>query len=102
VSCRNAAADALAALLPACLLQLRVQKVTQGAPNKLAKIKVVRKSIARVLTVYNQNQKVCLCAPFVIACVLPSGPLPLLCIVARWGSGRHSKACVSRPVALRC
>lgn len=37
--------------------QLRVAKVTGGAPAKLAKIKVVRKSIARVLTVYNQTQK---------------------------------------------
>lgn len=40
-----------------CALQLRVSKVTGGAPSKLAKIKVVRKSIARVLTVYNQTQK---------------------------------------------
>merc|ERR1712023_148456 len=39
------------------LAQLRVSKVTGGAASKLAKIKVVRKSIARVLTVYNQNQK---------------------------------------------
>ena len=37
--------------------QLRVAKVTGGAQSKLAKIKVVRKSIARVLTVYNQTQK---------------------------------------------
>jgi len=39
------------------LTQLRVAKVTGGAASKLAKIKVVRKSIARVLTVYNQTQK---------------------------------------------
>ena len=32
-------------------------KVTGGAASKLAKIKIVRKSIARVLTVYNQTQK---------------------------------------------
>lgn len=32
-------------------------QVTGGAPNKLSKIKVVRKSIARVLTVYRQNQR---------------------------------------------
>eukprot|EP00798_Chlamydomonas_sp_ICE-L_P005403 gene5403-5627_t len=31
---------------------LRVAKVTGGAPNKLSKIKIVRKSIARVLTVF--------------------------------------------------
>jgi len=37
------------------LAALRVAKVTGGAPNKLSKIKVVRKSIARVLTVYNAN-----------------------------------------------
>ena len=36
---------------------LRVAKVTGGAPNKLSKIKVVRKSIALVLTVLSQNQK---------------------------------------------
>ena len=39
------------------LAQLRVAKVTGGAASKLAKIKVVRKNIARVLTVYNQTQK---------------------------------------------
>ena len=39
------------------LAQLRVAKVTGGAASKLAKIKVIRKSIARVLTVYNQTQK---------------------------------------------
>ena len=39
------------------LHQLRVAKVTNGAPSKLAKIGVVRKSIARVLTVYNQITK---------------------------------------------
>lgn len=31
-------------------------KVTGGAPNKLSKIKVVRLSIAQVLTVIRQNQ----------------------------------------------
>lgn len=39
------------------LAGLRVAKVTGGAANKLSKIKVVRKSIARVLTVVNQNQR---------------------------------------------
>ena len=39
------------------LAQLRVAKVTGGAAAKLAKIRVVRKSIARVLTVYNQMGK---------------------------------------------
>merc|ERR1719437_241415 len=39
------------------LSQLRVAKVSGGAASKLAKIKVVRKSIARILTVYNQKQK---------------------------------------------
>ncbi len=37
------------------LSALRVAKVTGGAPNKLSKIKIVRKSIARVLTVYRQS-----------------------------------------------
>merc|ERR550514_1884038 len=38
------------------LQQLRVAKVTGGAASKLSKIKVVRKSIARVLTVVNQKK----------------------------------------------
>merc|ERR1711966_256142 len=36
---------------------LHVAKVTGGAASKIAKIKSVRKSIARVLTVHNQQQK---------------------------------------------
>uniref|UniRef100_A0A8C0HW83 Large ribosomal subunit protein uL29 n=1 Tax=Balaenoptera musculus TaxID=9771 RepID=A0A8C0HW83_BALMU len=39
------------------LSQLRMAKVTGGAASKLSKIRVVRKSIARVLTVINQTQK---------------------------------------------
>jgi large subunit ribosomal protein L35e len=39
------------------LSSLRVAKVTGGAVSKLTKIKIVRKSIARVLTVYNQKAK---------------------------------------------
>ncbi|KAI5071321.1 hypothetical protein GOP47_0013572 [Adiantum capillus-veneris] len=39
---------------------LRVSKVTGGAPNKLSKIKVVRQSVAQVLTVLSQNQKAAL------------------------------------------
>ncbi|XP_065830293.1 large ribosomal subunit protein uL29-like [Oscarella lobularis] len=39
------------------LSQLRVVQVTGGAPSKLAKIKLVRKSIARVLTVINQTRR---------------------------------------------
>ncbi|KAI3495613.1 hypothetical protein L1887_37958 [Cichorium endivia] len=39
------------------LALLRVVKVTGGAPNKLSKIKVVRTSIAQVLTVISQTQK---------------------------------------------
>merc|ERR1712226_1786684 len=39
------------------LSQLRVAKVTGGAASKLSKIRIVRKSIARVLTVINQTQK---------------------------------------------
>jgi len=38
------------------LAALRVAKVTGGAASKLSKIKVVRKSIARVLTVINQTR----------------------------------------------
>merc|ERR1711915_406947 len=39
------------------LSQLRVAKVTGGQASKLSKICMVRKSIARVLTVMNQTQK---------------------------------------------
>mmetsp|Transcript_30440 Transcript_30440/g.76741 ORF Transcript_30440/g.76741 Transcript_30440/m.76741 type:complete len:124 (+) Transcript_30440:82-453(+) len=46
------------------LAALRVAKVTGGAPNKLSKIKVVRKSIARVLTVLSQNQRAALTSAY--------------------------------------
>jgi large subunit ribosomal protein L35e len=39
------------------LASLRVAQVTNGAPSKLAKIKVVRKDIARVLTVISQTTR---------------------------------------------
>eukprot|EP00903_Cladosiphon_okamuranus_P015411 g14234.t1 len=39
------------------LQTLRVAQVTGGAASKLAKISVVRKKIARTLTVYHQAQK---------------------------------------------
>ncbi|KAK0403077.1 hypothetical protein QR680_016705 [Steinernema hermaphroditum] len=39
------------------LASLRVAKVTGGAQSKLNKIRVVRKNIARVLTIINQTQK---------------------------------------------
>ena len=39
------------------LATLRVAKVTGGAPSKLSKIRVVRKSIARVYIVMHQKQK---------------------------------------------
>lgn len=37
------------------LSELHVAKVTDGAASKIAKIKSVRKSIARVLTVHNRE-----------------------------------------------
>jgi large subunit ribosomal protein L35e len=39
------------------LSELTVAKVTGGAASKVAKIKSVRKNIARILTVHNQQQK---------------------------------------------
>ncbi|XP_043834736.1 60S ribosomal protein L35-like [Dromiciops gliroides] len=39
------------------LSQLRVAKVTGGAASKLSKIRVVRKSVAQIMTVINQTQK---------------------------------------------
>jgi len=53
------------------LQQLRVAKVTGGAASKLAKIKVVRKSIARVNTVCNQKVKLALRTQFKDAKYLP-------------------------------
>ena len=38
-------------------LLLPFLQVAGGAASKLAKIKIVRKSVARILTVYNQKQK---------------------------------------------
>ena len=43
--------------LKAELASLRVAKVTGGAASKLSKIQVVRKNIARVLTVISQNTR---------------------------------------------
>ncbi|KAF2763732.1 50S ribosomal protein L35e [Teratosphaeria nubilosa] len=43
--------------LKAELVQLRTQKIAGGAQSKLNKIHDVRKSIARVLTVINANQR---------------------------------------------
>jgi len=40
------------------LAQLRVAQVTGSTPAKIAKIRDVRKSIARALTVYNQTRKI--------------------------------------------
>ncbi|KAG1806808.1 60S ribosomal protein L35 [Suillus fuscotomentosus] len=39
------------------LLSLRVQKILGGSASKLTRINIVRKSIARVLTVINQKQR---------------------------------------------
>ena len=39
------------------LQQLRVVQVSGGAPAKLAKIRVVRKSIAKLLTVIHEKQR---------------------------------------------
>jgi len=43
--------------LKAELQSLRIAKVTGGAASKLSKIRIMRKSIARVLTIMNQTQK---------------------------------------------
>ncbi|GMT31400.1 hypothetical protein PFISCL1PPCAC_22697, partial [Pristionchus fissidentatus] len=42
---------------PSLPVSRSVSKVTGGAASKLSKIRVVRKNIARVLTVINQTQK---------------------------------------------
>uniref|UniRef100_A0A7S1Y0A3 60S ribosomal protein L35 n=1 Tax=Phaeomonas parva TaxID=124430 RepID=A0A7S1Y0A3_9STRA len=54
------------------LAALRVAKVTGGAASKLAKIGEVRKSIARVLTVYNQKGKEALRAKYADAKYAPT------------------------------
>ena len=41
--------------------QLRVAQVTGGAPAKLSQIKVVRKNIARALTVLSQQKRIAVC-----------------------------------------
>ena len=50
---------------------LRIAQVTRGAATKVAKIGAVRKSIARVLTVFNQTRKSKLRETYVGAKVLP-------------------------------
>merc|ERR1712241_848350 len=60
VDLRNKDKDALVAQLGELrkeLSQLRVTQVTGSSPTKLAQIKVVRKSIARVNTVISQTQR---------------------------------------------
>lgn len=79
---------------------LRVAKVTGGAPNKLSKIKIVRKSIARVLTVYRQSQLAAIKSKIqedakggkVRPCIMHSR-LVQHCWVCCKG-GRHSRPCV--------
>lgn len=39
------------------LAQLRVAKVSGGAPSKLSQIRVTRKNIARILTILHQSKK---------------------------------------------
>merc|ERR1712226_904725 len=53
---RDKTKDELLEKLKKELAELRVAKVTGGAASKLSKIKVVRKSIAVVLTVINQQE----------------------------------------------
>ncbi len=71
--------------LKAELALLRVAKVTGGAPNKLLKIKVVRLSIAQVVTVILQTQKVNVDEAYshfenrAIPPISPSGHQPQFC-----------------------
>eukprot|EP01126_Amoeba_proteus_P055422 TRINITY_DN6879_c0_g1_i8.p1 TRINITY_DN6879_c0_g1~~TRINITY_DN6879_c0_g1_i8.p1 ORF type:complete len:123 (-),score=16.84 TRINITY_DN6879_c0_g1_i8:42-410(-) len=60
------------------LSQLRVAKVTGGTAAKLSKIRDVRKSIAVVLTVYNQTQKQNLTKQFKDAKYIPLDLRPKL------------------------
>ena len=54
---KNKELVAMVGELRAELLTLRVAQVANGAASKLAKISVVRKSIARVLTVLNAKAR---------------------------------------------
>ncbi|KAK8790288.1 hypothetical protein WA538_001338 [Blastocystis sp. DL] len=54
------------------LSQLRVAQVTQGAPAKLAQIKVVRKNIARALTVLSHQKRAALKEHFANAKYVPT------------------------------
>lgn len=40
------------------LASLRVAKLTNGAPSRIAKISTTRKDIARVLTVFHSNERI--------------------------------------------
>lgn len=71
--------------------QLRVAKVTGGAASKLAKIGTTRKNIARVLTVYNQNQAVR--SPRMFACI---------CIIRNYYRGRQRHLASARGACLPC
>ena len=57
--CNMSKEDLLKTLADHCkeLSKLHMTKVTDGAASKIAKIKSVRKSVAHILTVYNQKQK---------------------------------------------
>ena len=100
--------------LKAELALLRVAKVTGGAPNKLSKIKVVRLSIAQVLTVISQKQKASLREAYKKKKFLPLDLRPKKTIAIRrrltkhqeW-SGRNQKRSPEshwsfRPTTTRC
>ncbi|XP_042501688.1 60S ribosomal protein L35 isoform X1 [Macadamia integrifolia] len=87
--------------LKAELALLRVAKVTGGAPNKLSKIKVVRLSIARVLTVISQKQKAALREAYKNKKFLPLDLRPKKTRAIRRRLTKHQDYATKTPL-LRC
>lgn len=78
------------------LSALRVAKVTGGAPNKLSKIKSVRKSVARVLTVYRQSQRSALKAKIEEDATKKKGKVSGLCSHLGPGAGSRTGDAAAR------
>ncbi|XWS75050.1 hypothetical protein CRYUN_Cryun01aG0052000 [Craigia yunnanensis] len=83
--------------LKAELALLRVAKVTGGAPNKLSKIKVVRLSIAQVLTVISQRQKAALREAYKKKKFLPLDRRPKKTRAIRRKLTKHQLTCCFYP-----
>merc|ERR1711964_641910 len=89
------------------LANLRVAKVTGGAAAKLSKIKVVRKNIARVLTVFNETTKgLCVNTTPTRSMLLwtcaPRRPVPFAAVSPHTKQARRLRGPRSVPLASLC